>query len=93
MGSIVHLEQHRVTLPDEVLAALKLQDGDALDVSIEGDTVRMVRQPSAATTTDGLSDNAGARLNRLMRHCGSGRGAYANAAESDAFIRQAREEW
>lgn len=91
MGAIVHLEHHQITLPDEVLDALKLRDGDALDVSIEGNAVRIARR-HAEPVAD-LSDSARARLSRLMRYCGAGRGAYANAAEADAFLHQAREEW
>lgn len=90
MGAIVRLEHHRVTLPDEVMVALKLKDGDTLDISIEGDAVRIVRQADPVAE---LSASAQARLARLMRHCGAGRGAYANAAEADAFIRESREEW
>ena len=91
MGAIVHLEHHRITLPDEVLAALKLEDGDALDISIDGNAVRLVRQASPAPAE--LNDAARARLDRLMRHCGAGRGAYASAADAEAAIRSAREEW
>ncbi|QNM98819.1 AbrB/MazE/SpoVT family DNA-binding domain-containing protein [Chitinimonas koreensis] len=91
MGAIVRLEHHRITLPDEVLAALKLEDGDALDVSLEGEAVRIVRRsPPAAAELD---EAAGARLERLRRHHGAGRGAYADAAEADAAIRHARDEW
>jgi len=53
--------------------------------------VRIARR--AAPPVADLSDSARARLTRLMRYCGAGRGAYANAAEADAFVRQAREEW
>ncbi len=91
MGAIVHLEHHRITLPDEVLAALKLEDGDAVSVSIDGAAVRIVRQDTPVTVK--LGETARFRLDRLMRHCGAGRGAYVNAAEADAAIRTVREEW
>jgi len=91
MGAIVHIEHHRITLPDHVLAALKLEDGDAVNVSLDGAAVRIVRLDAPVTVA--LSETVRSRLDRLMRHRGTGRGAYANAAEADAAIRTARQEW